>query len=96
MSRQKPHQQPHAGPGVAEVQDLLRLSKAADAHTPSPPGSRRLAAQLDTHPPQRSGGREHVLAFEQAVDPALAYSHGGQHQGTVRDRLVAGQRRRTG
>ena len=38
----------------------------------------------------RGGGVEHVLPFEQPLDPRLALGQAAEDQGAVRDRLVAG------
>ena len=82
------HHQAHAGAGVAEIEVAVGLGQAADAaaqHLPGIPGLADRAAQRL----QRLGRVEHVLGLQQAGDGGAAGGERAEHQGAVRDRLVA-------
>lgn len=90
MASEDAQQQPCRSPGIAEIEDLFRLGEPARAHAVDPPHARGVADERDTERAQRAGGSEHVLAFEQPLDPALADCERGEHERSMRDRLVAG------
>ena len=86
------HGETHAGAGIAEIDDALRLEQAARAEPADAPG--RVASALDRRPEgAHGGGRCHdVGALEQAGDAGLADGQRAEHQRAVRDRLVARRR----
>jgi hypothetical protein len=89
VAGQHPRQQACGGAGIAHVQHVVRLGQSADAtpgHTPNAAGLLHIRAQS----PHRGGGTEHVLAFQQAIDPGLADGERGEHQGAVANGFVAG------
>jgi len=91
VGRQQAQQQARAGAAVAHVEHLGGLGQAADAgaeHAPrrAGPGRRH---HLGAERGHRRGGGQHVGALEQVVDDCLADRDGADHQGAVRDRLVA-------
>ena len=91
-----PAEQPQARPGVAAVEDPVRLGQAvgagrhdpvADTFRPSVPTALDGGAERRDDP----GRRPDVGAVAGAVDPALAGGERRQHQRPMADRLVAGQ-----
>ena len=87
--RHRAHDQPHAGAGVAVVDDVLRLPEAADADALDPPLAGPEPLDRRAEGPHRPAGVDHVLALEQAGDPGLADRQRAEDQRPVRDRLVA-------
>ena len=89
MGREDAEQQSRRGPGIAEVEQILRLGKTADPDPVDSPaaivGARRMGAERI----HRRRGGEHILAFEQAGDLGPADRQRAQHQRAMRDRLVA-------
>ena len=90
VARDHSHQQPRAGPGVAQVEHVVRLDQAAQAAAPDVPDAVGTALDLGAHGPHGRRAAQHVLALEQPLDPALADGETGEQEGAVRDRLVAG------
>ena len=86
------HHQPRARPGVAEIEPLRGLDEAADAGAADPPAPRRVARHGGAERPAGRGGAQHVVAFEQALDPGLADREQAEDERPMRDRLVAGRR----
>ena len=86
-----PERQAHTGAGIAVVDDALGLEQAADAEAGDPPVAAAGRGDRGAEGAHGGGGGEHVLAFEQALDRGLADGQRPQHQGAVRDRLVAGR-----
>jgi hypothetical protein len=81
---------PRARPRIAEIERHARAREAADAgavDVPSP-----VVAAPDRRPERRHGARriEHVFGLEQAGHDRFTDSRRPQHEGTVGDRLVAG------
>ena len=87
------HGEARAGAGIAEIERRLRLQQAAIAGALDDPF---VAALLDPRAHRLHGvaGAHHVLAFEQAGDAGLAGGKAAEHEGAVRDRLVARHARR--
>ena len=82
------HHQAHAGAGIAEIEVACRLLQAAHAAAQHLPDAVRLgdrAAQRLQGP----GGAQDILALEQAGDARAAGRQRPEHEGAVRDRLVA-------
>ena len=90
MGGQNAHEQPHAGARIAEIEHLFRLAEAADAPAPDVPAAIRPARGLRPQRAERRRGAYHVLALEQPIDGAFTDRQRRQHEGAVRDRLVAG------
>ena len=84
------HGQARAGAGIAEIERGDRLQQAAVADAADDPF---VAALLDLRAHRLHGvaGAQHVLALEQAGDTGLARRQPAEHEGAVRDRLVARQ-----
>ena len=89
-ARHRPHHQPAAGAGIAEIERRLRLCESGDPDTVHRPGEIAGSLHPGAQRPHRLGGVEHVLAFEQPRYPGFADRQRAQNQGTVRNRLVAG------
>ncbi len=64
--------QPAAGAGIAEIERARRLGKAGDADAMDPPQAVSAALQPSAERAHGLGGMQHVLAFQQARDRALA------------------------
>ena len=90
MAGDDAHEEPRAGAGIAEIDDVLRLYEAADPDAVDMPAPRRLAVDLGAERAHRLGGAQHVLALEQAADMGAPDGERAQHQRAMRDRLVAG------
>ena len=88
--RHRPHQQPHAGAGIAAVDHIVRLGKAADTHPVHGIGAAAVVDDLGPESAHGFGGVEHVLPLQKPGDRGLAHGHGAKDQAAVRDRLVAG------
>ncbi len=89
VARQDAGEQARGGAGVAEVQNVLRLAECADAASPDAPYAVLRPFGLGAQAAHRLGGGEHVLALQQAGDPCFAQRQAAQHQGAVRNGLVA-------
>ena len=96
MGGEDAHEQPHGGARIAEIEHLIRLAEAADAPPPDAPAAVFAARDLRPQRAERGGGAHHVLALEEPVDRALADRERRQHEGAVRDRLVAGHMQAAG
>jgi hypothetical protein len=97
MPRQHAHQEPGTGPGIAEVEHLLRRDEGTHAAAPDAPGL-PVAAAIDGRAQRRHriGGGDHIRAGQQPVDRGLASGERPQHQRAVGDRLVARHARPSG
>ncbi len=86
----RPHHQAASGAGIAEIQRRGRLGEAGHAHAPYRPDKRAGPIHLRPQRPHGFGGVEHVFALKQAGNPGFADCKRPEDQGTVRNRLVAG------
>ena len=84
------HDEPAAGPGIAEIQRRFRLTKSADADPVHAPLAFAVRSTRRAERAHCFGGVEDVLAFKQACDPGFADRQRAENQGPVRDRFVAG------
>ena len=90
MAGQDAGEQTGRSAGIAELQHVGRFTPAAHAEAAHPPAAgRAVVGHLGAKGPQRAGGCQHVLAFEQALNRRLAQRQRAEHQGAMRDRLVA-------
>ena len=83
------HHQPRAGAGVAEIEGFARRQDRAE---PGPrirhwPGPSALDDRAER--PASLAGPQHVVAFEQPLDPGFATGEEAKQEGAMRDRLVA-------
>src|SRR5690606_31236572 len=94
VSADQPHGEARAGAGIAEVEGRLGLEQATIADAVYNPLA---ALLLDTraHRLHRLAGAHDILALEQAGDAGFAGSQAAEHEGAVRNRLVAGHARDT-
>ena len=92
MGRQQADQQPGGGAGISHVENLGRLRQPADAETVDLPAAIAEALNAGAEGTQGRRGGQNVLAFHQHRYVGLTHGHGAEHQGPVRDRLVAGDR----
>ena len=91
---QNPGQQPCPGAAVAHVEHRGRFAESADTDTVDPPDAVLAPGRLGAQRVHRLGGAQHVLALQQSVDFGPPDRKRAQHQGAVRDRLVAGHANR--
>ena len=84
------HQQPGRRARIAHVKRALGFEQTTHARTVNCPHAARRAFNVRAELPHRRRRGEHVLAFEQACDPAFSHGQPGKHQRAVADRLVAG------
>jgi hypothetical protein len=89
LARHQSHQKSDAGPRVTQLENPVGLAKAADADAPDAPRAVFVAHDVGAQLAQCRGRRQHVVGFEKAMQCALADGGGGEHQGAVRDGLVA-------
>jgi hypothetical protein len=89
----RPHDQPAAGAGIAEVEHALRRAKAADADAVNAPRAFRHAFDRGAQRAHRLAGVEHVFAFEQPGYAGFPDRERAEDEGAVRDRFVAGHAR---
>ena len=67
VGRQDAEEEPRRGAGIAEIEQIFGLGEPADPDAvDQSTGRRRRASTLAPERVQRRGGRQHVLAFEQA------------------------------
>ena len=83
------HREPHASAGIAVVDHVFGFQQPADAEALDAPDAAVGAGDGRAEGAHRLGGGEHVLALEQALDRGLADGERAEHEGAVRDRLVA-------
>ena len=95
-ARDRPHDEPAAGGGIAEIEHLARLAKACDAHAVDIPGAGAAALgalddALDSGAERAHGvcGVEDVLAFKEAGDLRLSHRERAEDERAMGDRLVA-------
>ena len=96
MGRQEAQKQARRGTGVAEIEDVRRLGERAHADAvngPSAITARRHRCAKRIH---GSGGRQYILALEQAGNFGPANRERAQHQSTMRDRFVSRDSNRAG
>jgi hypothetical protein len=84
------HGKADAGARIAEIERRPRRGEAGDTHALHPPQAIFAARRCGPQGGHGLGAVEHVLGLEQALDAGFADGHGAQHQGPVRNRLVAG------
>jgi hypothetical protein len=92
LRREQPHHEAHRRAGVAHVE--------RPGCTPQRTGTRAVHVHLgrrrplDAHPErgERARGCEAIFAVEETANVSLAVRNRSQHEGAVRDRLVAGHR----
>jgi hypothetical protein len=89
VGRHHPHEKTGTGAGIAEIEHIGGLDQPPDAAADHPPHALVVAPGLGPQGPHGSGAAQHVLAFEQAMDLALAHGQGAHHEGAVGDRFVA-------
>lgn len=82
-------------PEIAEMDDIVGLAQAADAHAVDAPLAAAAMVQGGAELTQRRRGRDHIGTLAGALDGGFAHRQCPQHQGAVRDRLVARQSRAT-
>ncbi len=89
-ARHRAHRKTAAGTAIAEIERLFGRCKSADANAPHRPG--RFCGPLDPSAKGRHGpgGIENVFPLKKARNAGLADRQRAQNQGTMRDRLVAG------
>ena len=78
----------HPGAGIAEIERAGRLGEAPDADAMDAPHALARALQPGAERAHGLGGVQHVLAFQEAINRALADRQRPENQGTVRDRFV--------
>jgi len=83
------HGQPAAGAGIAEIERCFGRQQRAVADAVDDPGV-ALLADLGAHRLHRLAGVDDVLPLEKTGDARLAGGKAAEHEGAVRDRLVAG------
>jgi hypothetical protein len=86
----RPHHQPTAGTGIAEIQRRFGLREPGHADTAHRPCEIAGPIHFCAECLHGLGGIEHVFALEQPGNPGFADGKRAQDQGPVRDRLVAG------
>ncbi len=96
MGREDAEEKPRGSAGIAEVDDIVGFGETADPDPVDQPIPVLAPVDAGAHQAQRRRRRQHILAFEEAADFGAADGEGAQHQGTVRDRLVAGHADRAG
>ena len=89
MRRQDPEQQSCRGPGIAEVEQIVRLGKTTDPDTVDNPSPMLGASRMGAERIHRCRGGEHILAFEQTGDLGPADRKRTEHQSAMRNRLIA-------
>ena len=89
-SRNRAHDEPAAGAGIAEVEHATGLAKPGDSDAVDAPGAFAGAFDRGAERPHRLAGVEHVLAFEQSADARLSDRERAENQRPVGDRFVAG------
>ncbi len=88
MRGRGPHQEAHAGAGIATVDHILGLHEPPDAHAANDPFLAHLL-HAGTEGPHRGPRVQHVLPLQQTRHPRLAHRHRPQNKAPVADRLVA-------
>ena len=85
------HHQARAGAGIAEIQRFARLQQRAEARAQNAPAT--LAEPFDLRAKRRAGaaGMQHVLAFEQPLDPRFADAQQAEQEGAMRNAFIAGR-----
>ena len=88
-ARGRPHHEPAAGAGIAEIERAARHAKASDPHAANMPGA--IVAPFDRGAERAHGvgGVEDVLAFEQTGDCRLTNRERAEDERAVGDRFVA-------
>ena len=92
MAGQDAGEQARRGAGIAEIEHVAGLAAAADAEAAHPPGPRRSSPSCTTSAPSaRSAAAVHSTSSPSSrpVHGRLAQRQRAEHQGAVRDRLVA-------
>ena len=90
MAGEDAGKEPGRSAGVAELEHIGRLAAAADAETAHTPQTRfPLMRDLGPQCPEGRGGRQYVLALEQAAHRRLAQGQGAQHEGAMGRRFIA-------
>src|SRR4029077_3580677 len=84
------HHQPRARARIAEIENRLGLSEAADARAAHAPASLRMMLDRRAELPASLRGAQHVVAFEEALDPRFADGQKPENERPVRGRFVAG------
>src|SRR6516162_9823291 len=94
VSGEDPEEKARRGSRIAEIEQVFRLGEGTDPDTVDGPSTAPLILGGGSHGrakrAQRSSGREHVLALEQARNFGPADSERTQHQCAVRDRFISG------
>ena len=88
LAGDKAQQQAGGGARIAHLQRASGLQETAHTHAVDDPVV-LFAADRGAHRGQRGSGRQHVLAFQQARNPAAAHGKRREHERTVADGLVA-------
>ena len=84
------HDEPAAGAGVAEIEGNCGLGETGHPNAPDRPGKWAGPLDLGAQRLHRFGRIEHVFTLEKARNPGFSDRKRPQDQGTVRNRLVAG------
>ena len=90
MGAGDPDAKPHAGAGIAEIDDSLRFQQAAGSQPVDAPQAVAPALHARAEGAHGAGGRHDVLGFEQPGDAGFADGERAKHEGAVGDRFVAG------
>ena len=88
MAADHAHHEPRASAGIAEIQSLLRFEQRAEAGTENAPAP--FAEALDFSAQRGAGASrvQHVLAFEQTLDPRFADAEQAKQKGAMGNALV--------
>ena len=90
MAADDAHHQPRAGAGIAEIENRPGLGKAADSHAAHAPASLGMTLDRGAELAASLGGAQHVVAFEEALDPRFADRQKAENERPMRGRFVAG------
>src|SRR6516165_10971583 len=90
MGGEDTKQEPSRCPGIAEIEQILRLDEPTDSDAVHRPSAVADWRSMRTERIDGCGGCLHVLALEKARDLGSSNRERPQHQRAMRDRLIAG------
>src|SRR6516164_9535715 len=90
MACRNSHKQARPRAGIAEIDDVLRLRKSADADAVDAPDAVAFARNIGAEHAHGRSCAQHVVAFEQALDARSTDGERAQDECAMRQGLVAG------